>query len=195
MTTKELEKELSNSATAFGEMKKRIKKQGGLLYQYRPCYASGDTVYDIDNIIHEVLFARSPINMNDPFDSMIGFSNTQIYSECIELLLEQAQMTEETKLVLSAILKNDLLGKTGDFFKLCNEIKMTILNKRKAMRQTHLSVEDFLKQNIQIVYNKDYKKKINYPYFYAICLIIIGLKDAEITEETINQVFDLEEAL
>ena len=55
-------------------MQEGIKKVGGLFYQYRPCRRNVETIYDIENIRHNVAYAQTPLNMNDPFDSMIGFS-------------------------------------------------------------------------------------------------------------------------
>lgn len=66
-------------------MQKYIKKAGGLFYQYRPCRRDAETIYDIENIRHGVVYAQTPLNMNDPFDSMIGFSAEKVYSECITL--------------------------------------------------------------------------------------------------------------
>ena len=60
------------------EMKEAIKKSGGLFYQYRPCRRDDSTIYDIENIRHGVVYAQTPLNMNDPFDSQIGFSAEQI---------------------------------------------------------------------------------------------------------------------
>ena len=55
------------------EMKKNISNTGGLFYQYRPCRRDVSTIYDIENIKHGVAYAQTPLNMNDPFDSMAGF--------------------------------------------------------------------------------------------------------------------------
>lgn len=51
------------------DMKRNIIDAGGLFYQYRPCNNNASTVYDIENIKHNVLYAQTPLNMNDPFDS------------------------------------------------------------------------------------------------------------------------------
>lgn len=59
-------------------MKQGIAKAGGLFYQYRPCRRDVATIYDIENIRHGVVYAQTPLNMNDPFDSMIGCSYVKI---------------------------------------------------------------------------------------------------------------------
>ncbi|MGN0386417.1 MAG: hypothetical protein ACI4EX_11120 [Lachnospiraceae bacterium] len=69
------------------EMKKSIMDSGGMFYQYRPCRRDASTIYDIENIRHGVIYAQTPLNMNDPFDSMIGFSAEKIYDNIITMLL------------------------------------------------------------------------------------------------------------
>lgn len=66
------------------EMKKQILEAGGLFYQYRGCRNNASVIYDIENIRHNVIFAQTPLNMNDPFDSFIGYSAEKIYEECID---------------------------------------------------------------------------------------------------------------
>ena len=61
------------------DMKRNIIDAGGLFYQYRPCNNNASTVYDIENIKHNVLYAQTPLNMNDPFDSKIGFCTEEFY--------------------------------------------------------------------------------------------------------------------
>ena len=70
-------------------MKADISKAGSLFYQYRACRRDAATIYDIENIRHGVVYARTPLEMNDPFDSKIGFSVETIYEECIDLALNQ----------------------------------------------------------------------------------------------------------
>ena len=65
--------EFINTLEMYNQMMHEIKKSGGLFYQYRPCNRSYTTIYDIDNIRNGVAFARPPLDMNDPFDSQIGF--------------------------------------------------------------------------------------------------------------------------
>ena len=68
-----------NNALALEHMRQAIHNAGGRFYQYRPCRRDASTVYDIENIRHDVVYAQTPLNMNDPFDSMIGFSAEKIY--------------------------------------------------------------------------------------------------------------------
>ena len=66
-------------------MKKELTKNGGLLYQYRPCRRDSTTIYDIENIRHDVVYSQTPLNMNDLFDSKIAFSNEKIYDNIISM--------------------------------------------------------------------------------------------------------------
>ena len=42
-------------------MKKELTKNGGLLYQYRPCRRDSTTIYDIENIRHDVVYSQTPL--------------------------------------------------------------------------------------------------------------------------------------
>ena len=68
-----------------------------MFYQYRACRRDAATIYDIENIRHGVVYARTPLQMNDPFDSMVGFSAEKIYDECIDLALDQATDSVDEK--------------------------------------------------------------------------------------------------
>ncbi len=59
----------------FPKIKEKINKAGNLFYQYRACRRDADTIYDIENIRHGVVYARTPLQMNDSFDSMVVFSS------------------------------------------------------------------------------------------------------------------------
>ena len=61
------------SDLSFEKMKANVSKAGNLFYQYRACRRDASTIYDIENIRHGQVYARTPLQMNDPFDSMIGF--------------------------------------------------------------------------------------------------------------------------
>ena len=94
-------------------MQKRIKKAGGLFYQYRPCRRNSSIIYDIENIRHGVAYAQTPLNMNDPFDSMIGYSAEEIYEECVSMLLESFQFDGIQNNVMAYLMKYRAFGKLG----------------------------------------------------------------------------------
>ena len=87
----------------FNKVKEKVHKQG-CLYQYRPCSISEKTIYDLDNIRNEVLYARSPIHMNDPFDSTIAFDEKDIIKEIIDIYLENANMPDYIKCLMGVLL-------------------------------------------------------------------------------------------
>ena len=60
-------------------MKADIAKAGNLFYQYRACRRDASIIYDIENIRHGVVYAHTILQMNDPFDSKVGFSGGEIY--------------------------------------------------------------------------------------------------------------------
>lgn len=65
---------IKQSDLSLTKMKTNISNAGNLFYQYRACRRDASTIYDIENIRHGQVYARTPLQMNDPFDSMIGFS-------------------------------------------------------------------------------------------------------------------------
>ena len=47
----------------FPKIKEKINKAGNLFYQYRACRRDAATIYDIENIRHGVVYARTPLQM------------------------------------------------------------------------------------------------------------------------------------
>lgn len=93
---------MKNIKLNFEDMKNEISKAGGLFYQYRPCRRDVATIYDIENIKHGVVYAQTPLNMNDPFDSMIGYSPDKMYENCISMLVDQLNIQDEaTKIIIT----------------------------------------------------------------------------------------------
>ena len=62
-------KVIKSEDLTFPKIKEKINKAGNLFYQYRACRRDAATIYDIENIRHGVVYARTPLQMNDPFDS------------------------------------------------------------------------------------------------------------------------------
>ena len=96
----------------FPKIKEKINKAGNLFYQYRTCRRDVATIYDIENICHGVVYARTPLQMSDPFDSMEGGLLKKIYDECIDLALDQATdfLDESLKLIFKSLLKYRFIG-------------------------------------------------------------------------------------
>ena len=108
---------IKNDDFSFDKIKATVNKAGNLFYQYRACRRDAATIYDIENIRHGVVYARPPLEMNDPFDSMVGFSAEKIFDEFIDLAFDQIDkpLEPDTRLILKNLLKYRLVGKTLEF--------------------------------------------------------------------------------
>ena len=121
----------------FPKIKEKINKAGNLFYQYRACRRDAATIYDIENIRHGVVYARTPLQMNDPFDSMVVVSSEKIYDECIDLVLDQVadSLDESLKLVFKSLLKYRLIGKTVEFIDALNKLKKYIFFQSRVIHR------------------------------------------------------------
>ena len=66
-------------------------------------------IYDIENIRHNVVYAQSPLKMNDPFDSRIGFSSEKVLDEIIRLHFKNSTMENTHKQFILFLLKYNVL--------------------------------------------------------------------------------------
>lgn len=183
------------------EMKEAIKKSGGLFYQYRPCRRDDSTIYDIENIRHGVVYAQTPLNMNDPFDSQIGFSAEQIYDECISMFIESINNKiddDYLKIIIELLIKNKLLGTMASFITLIKNVKKELKKHQKAMHKGYMKFSDFIRSNMTQLYSKlptKIKNEYTKDILNAIMLIIIRLDNVEITEESLLSIVKLDNAL
>ena len=113
------------------DMKRNIIDAGGLFYQYRPCNNNASTVYDIENIKHNVLYAQTPLNMNDPFDSKIGFCTEEFYEDCINMILDAMDLDNNLKVFMSVVLKYRMLGNMIELIDKLNELKQYLISTKK----------------------------------------------------------------
>lgn len=170
------------------EMKKQIFEAGGLFYQYRGCRNNASVIYDIENIRHNVIFAQTPLNMNDPFDSFIGYSAEKIYEECIDQILDAFDIDKNIKLIISFILKYKLLGNITEFISSLKELKDYIKSARTAMHMNNIPYDQFLTKMIKKIYGKS--PKIVKHFFSKETFVLFGnliasLDTDDITEETL----------
>ncbi len=175
---------------------KAVKKAGGLFYQYRPCRRDDFTVYDIENIRHRVVYAQTPLNMNDPFDSKIGFSEDKLYDELIDLVLNVFDASDELKSIIGFVVKFDLLGEFTQLIIALNDLKKQILLMKKAMHKEHLSYYDFFRSFHSQIYAKLPKmlKGVFPKQVYQQFGLLIGkLEDVDITEDNINELLGSKE--
>lgn len=180
------------------KIKKELSKAGNLLYQYRPCRRDESTIYDIENIRHNVVYAQTPLNMNDPFDSRVGFSPEKIYDEIINMVLEIMPFEQNVKQVLGYLLKYQLLGKFAEFISALNELKKHIIFQRKAMHKENLSFIPFLSTYLNQVFNglpKNVKSLFNKEAVKIFGVLISSLENTEITEENLKRIAGFDEQL
>lgn len=185
---------------SFLEMKKAITRAGNLFYQYRACRRDASTIYDIENIRHGVVYARTPLEMNDPFDSMIGFSVEEIYEECIDLALEQVDTTldHELKLVIKNLLKYRLLGETLSFVDSLNKLKKYILTQSIIAHVPLANFAPYIVRDVNKLYKKcpgEIKRYLTKEAFLIFALMIKDYKNDEIEESTIVETLKMEDVL
>ncbi len=182
----------------FQKMKKELSKAGNLLYQYRPCRRDESTIYDIENIRHNVVYAQTPLNMNDPFDSRVGFSSEKIYEELINMVLDIMPLEQNAKKVLWYLLKYQLLGKFAEFISALNELKKHIIFQRKAMHKENLPFVSFLSTYLNQAFNKlpkNVKALFNKESIKIFGALISSLENTEITEENLKSIAGFDEQL
>lgn len=177
----------------FEKMQERILKAGGLFYQYRPCPKDIKGIYIIENIKNGVVFAQSPLNMNDPFDSQIGFSVEALYKNSIDILIRGLKLDDSVKQVLQILLYNKMLGNFAQIIDYLIKTKQYIISRRKIMHQTYVDLKTFINNNYSILfknYPKELKTVFNEKIFGFICKIAIEIDDKAVNEETIIKIID-----
>ena len=191
---------IKQSDLSFAKIKANISNAGNLFYQYRACRRDASTIYDIENIRHGQVYARTPLQMNDPFDSMIGFSAEKIYDECIELIFTQAQLSldENVKLILINILKYRIAGKTVEFIGALNKLKKYIFIQSAIAHVVPANLPQFVTSNVDKLYRKcphEIKNYFNKQLFLVFSIIIKDYKCVEIKEKTIIDILNMEDTL
>lgn len=181
-------------------MKADIAKAGNLFYQYRACKRDASIIYDIENIRHGVVYARTPLQMNDPFDSKIGFLVEEIYEECIDLALKQVDTTLDAniKLVIKNLLKYRMIGKTLGFVNALNKLKKYIHLQSVIAHVQPSNIMQFITRDLNKLYSKcpsEVKNYLNKDAFYVFALLIKDYQNADIEEKTIVEALKMEDSL
>lgn len=190
---------LHNTELNFEDMKHGIDKAGGLFYQYRPCRRDVATIYDIENIRHGVVYAQTPLNMNDPFDSMIGYSPEKMYENCISMLVEELNIEDESfKFIISQFLKYKAVGKLAEFICMLNDLKKYLFSRQVSMHQVNVPIIIFIRQNLNTLYAKCPKKikgVLSKEVFAAFLLIVSDMESVNITEDNLADMLKLDNVL
>lgn len=190
---------MHNTELKFEDMKHGIDKAGGLFYQYRPCRRDVATIYDIENIRHGVVYAQTPLNMNDPFDSMIGYSPEKMYENCISMLVEELNIEDESfKFIISQFLKYKAVGKLAEFICMLNDLKKYLFSRQVSMHQVNVPIIIFIRQNLNTLYAKCPKKikgVLSKELFAAFLLIVSDMESVNITEDNLADMLKLDNVL
>lgn len=190
---------MHNTELNFEDMKHGIDKAGGLFYQYRPCRRDVATIYDIENIRHGVVYAQTPLNMNDPFDSMIGYSPEKMYENCISMLVEELNIEDESfKFIISQFLKYKAVGKLAEFICMLNDLKKYLFSRQVSMHQVNVPIIIFIRQNLNTLYAKCPKKikgVLSKEVFAAFLLIVSDMQSVNITEDNLADILKLDNVL
>ncbi len=190
---------MHNTELNFEDMKHGIDKAGGLFYQYRPCRRDVATIYDIENIRHGVVYAQTPLNMNDPFDSMIGYSPEKMYENCISMLVEELNIEDESfKFIISQFLKYKAVGKLAEFICMLNDLKKYLFSRQVSMHQVNVPIIIFIRQNLNTLYAKCPKKikgVLSKKVFVAFLLIVSDMESVNITEDNLADMLKLDNVL
>ena len=190
---------IANASPSFSEMQDNINKAGGVFCQYRPCRRNAATMYDIENIRHGVVYAQTPLNMNDPFDSMIGFSADEFFDDCIDQIVDAVTINDPVqKALISLLLKYKALGKMGESIQFLNKLKVYLFSKQKNMHMLHMPVMTFINQNIQVLYSKcpkDIKQCISSLEFAIYAHIVGKMESVSITAQTLSDMYNMDALL
>lgn len=191
---------IKQSDLSLTKMKTNISNAGNLFYQYRACRRDASTIYDIENIRHGQVYARTPLQMNDPFDSMIGFSAEKIYDECINLIFTQVELSldENVKLILKNLLKYRIMGKTIEFIEALNKLKKYIFTQSAIAHVVPANLPQFVVSHVDKLYRKcphDIKSYFDKQLFLVFSIFIKDYKSVEIEEKTIVDILNMEDKL
>ena len=182
----------------FNKMKEKLKKQG-CLYQYRPCSISETTIYDLDNIRNGVLYARSPIHMNDPFDSTLAYNEKEIVNEIMDAYLEIENMPEYLKSIINLLLKNRLLktfpALIDNLKRVKRELDYLIVIKKWPKGSTYVSLYKSHSKEINSHLNRILIEEISPFEIYGILSLLDFLDSNEISEESIQKIKDFNKIL
>lgn len=188
-----------NTPPSFSEMQNKINEAGGVFCQYRPCRRNAATIYDIENIRHGVVYAQTPLNMNDPFDSMIGFSADEFFDDCINQIIAAVTINDPTqKTLISLLLKYKALGKMGESIQFLNKLKEYLFSKQKNMHMLHMPVTTFINQNLQVLYSKcpkDIKQRMSVLEFAVYTHIVSKMERVAITAQNLSDMYSMDAVL
>ena len=180
------------------KMIKNLSKSDGVFCQYRPCRRDVYTIYDIENIKNGVVYAQTPLNMNDPFDSMIGYSSDKIYDDCIKMIVDELTQDENIKVVVFSILKYKFIGKFAGFIKDLKALKEYYQNKKNKIKKNNIADAIYIKRNVDSLYSgrpKFSSIKFTKTTFLLFLFLVSEIDNDDISEEKLVNMFKLNSIL
>ena len=188
-----------NEAEAlFFKMIKGIKDAGSTFCQYRACNLTIDTIYDLENIQNGVVYARTPLKMNDPFDSMIGFSTEKLYQDFCNMIVSIIP-NEMTKIFMDILLKEKAIGKVAEFISTIKLFQGFLRAQKSKMSPSEPRISSFAIRHRNILFKKmspALRKKIgNIQAFSALAFFTADVDLSMITEENLLQMIQVNSAI
>ncbi len=182
----------------YKNMKNGIEKAGCSFFQYRACNLNLNTIYDLENIQNGVVFARSPLYMNDPFDSMIGFSTEKLYQEFCNMVLSMIP-DEMTRTFVGVLLNEKAIGKVAEFLSTIKVFQAFLRVQKNKMNPSEPNTSTFAIRHCNFLFKKmspTLKKKIrNTKVFTALAFYIGDIDLSMITEQNILQMFQVDKTI
>ena len=181
------------------EMQSAIAKAGGLFYQYRACRRNESTIYDIENIRHGVVYAQTPLNMNDPFDSLIDFSPELFYEDCLSSIIDALSIEDDMlKQIIIQLLKCKAIGKIAELLNNLECLKKYLIQRRQIMHMTHVDMRAFVLQNSKTLYvkcPKDIKAYFPEHVFTVFSLLVSQISTTYISDADIRALLQMDDML
>ena len=180
--------DFNNTEIAFRQMKESINSEPRNFFQYRACRMDKELIYDIENIKHSVIFAQTPLNMNDPFDSKPGFSAQQIYNDLIDMLVNSLTIDPKLKVVLRLIVYSQAMNTFPETIQQIESIRRFLLAQRAKMHLKYIPFRKFITEKSSSLYNQlpnNLRIHINENDYIAYLQIISLLGEESISETTI----------
>lgn len=193
-----MERSQTEAIKLYFEMINGIKDAGGVFYQYRACNLNADTIYDLENINNGVVYARSPLYMNDPFDSMIGFSTEALYQDFVDMLLTTESDTYKKEFI-HFLLKEKALGKVAELIQIIKDFQFFLHAQRNRLGMGEPSLSEFAFHQCKKLYPKmtaDLKRKIkDVNVFRALALFTADIDLSMVTEQNLLQMLQMDEMI
>ena len=180
----------------YEKMKEKVRHQGSL-FQYRACSISKNTIYDLDNIMNGVLYARSPVHMNDPFDSTIAIDEKDIINKIIDLFIENQFVPDNVKAIMKILIHVKYFNMFEELIEnlifIKNKINVLILSRRLSHKKSLYLLYQQHNKLISEFINREGKRNFTENQIKIILLLLDIVGDNEITEDNLKKIQNFNE--